>query len=122
MWVTYVTPRTRRLSPTNLFPDPGGVIERLALSTVLLLFESILILSLERPVAVLTTGAVIAVPVFYVAKVFRITTIFVESVCRTEKPSLTGQLLYPVADYFLVQWPSLAPRYGRKAQFRGRLL
>lgn len=33
--------------------------------------------------------------------------LFVESFCRVEKLSLSGRLLYPIADKFIVQWPQL---------------
>lgn len=39
--------------------------------------------------------------------------VFVESVCRVRTLSLTGKLLYPVADAFVVQWPDLQRRYPR---------
>lgn len=34
--------------------------------------------------------------------------VFVESFCRVESVSLSGRLLYPVVDEFVVQWPQLA--------------
>ncbi|RAL09495.1 glycosyltransferase family protein [Aspergillus homomorphus CBS 101889] len=43
---------------------------------------------------------------------FRLRTIFVESWARVTTLSLSGKLLLPFADRFLVQWPDLA---GRKA-------
>lgn len=39
--------------------------------------------------------------------------VFVESFCRVHTLSLTGRLLYPVADAFVVQWPDLQRRYPR---------
>jgi beta-1,4-N-acetylglucosaminyltransferase len=39
--------------------------------------------------------------------------VFVESVCRVTSLSVTGLLLYPVADRFLVQWPQLQQRWPR---------
>jgi beta-1,4-N-acetylglucosaminyltransferase len=46
--------------------------------------------------------------------------IFVESFCRVDSLSLTGKLLYPVCDRFIVQWPSLAKKY-KKAEYLGIL-
>ncbi len=37
--------------------------------------------------------------------------VFVESVCRTEGLSITGRVLYLLADRFLVQWPALQTRF-----------
>jgi len=39
--------------------------------------------------------------------------VFVESFCRVQRLSLTGRLLYPIADRFLVQWPQLAAKHKR---------
>ena len=46
---------------------------------------------------------------------------FVESFARVQRLSLTGRLLYPVADVFLVQWPALAKQYPR-ARYAGILI
>lgn len=76
----------------------------------------------ERPRVIVSTGSEIAIPFFYLAKLLRMKTIFVESCCRVVRPSLTGRIVYPVADIFLVQWPSLLEHYGRRARYRGSLL
>jgi beta-1,4-N-acetylglucosaminyltransferase len=47
--------------------------------------------------------------------------IFVETVARVHRLSLTGKILYLFADRFLVQWPELAERY-QCAEFYGRLV
>ncbi|KAJ2714462.1 metalloprotease [Coemansia spiralis] len=39
--------------------------------------------------------------------------IYVESFARVHSLSLSGRLLYPLADRFVVQWPSLAKKYPR---------
>lgn len=40
----------------------------------------------------------------------RVKVIFVESFCRVQSLSLTGRLLYYLADRFVVQWPGLVER------------
>ncbi|GJP59332.1 hypothetical protein CLOP_g10463 [Closterium sp. NIES-67] len=49
--------------------------------------------------------------------------VFVESVARVEKLSLTGKLLHrlAIADRFFVQWPELASRY-KGTRYVGRLM
>mmetsp|Transcript_6563 Transcript_6563/g.9655 ORF Transcript_6563/g.9655 Transcript_6563/m.9655 type:complete len:302 (-) Transcript_6563:171-1076(-) len=42
-------------------------------------------------------------------KVFR--TIFIESLCRVKTLSLSGKLVYPIVDSFVVHWPSLMERH-----------
>lgn len=98
---------------------PAGVILTLIWNSFLLFG----ILLKERPKVLFSTGAEIAIPAFYLAKVlFRTKLIFLESLTRIEKPSLTGKWLYPITDLFLVQEPDLLPFYGPKAVFQGNLL
>lgn len=40
----------------------------------------------------------------------RVRVVFVESLCRVHSLSLTGRLLYYLADRFVVQWPGLVDR------------
>jgi beta-1,4-N-acetylglucosaminyltransferase len=50
-----------------------------------------------------------------------IRTIYVESFARTKTLSLSGRILYPLVDRFLVQWPRLKEMYPR-AEYRGLLV
>ncbi|MFO7976408.1 MAG: PssD/Cps14F family polysaccharide biosynthesis glycosyltransferase [Candidatus Hydrogenedentota bacterium] len=76
----------------------------------------------ERPDMVVSTGAEIAIPVMLVAKWFRLPTVYIECGAQVATPSLTGRLMYWLADRFYVQWPELGPAYGPRAMFRGSLV
>lgn len=52
----------------------------------------------------------LAAAVLRCAGIVRTRIIFVESVCRVTSLSLTGRLLYPIADEVQVQWPELQQR------------
>lgn len=80
------------------------------------------ILMEERPDLIISTGSEIAIPVFYIAWILSIKTMFIESLCRVKEPSLTGKIVYPVAGTFLVQWVELQAKFGRKAQYWGNVL
>lgn len=81
------------------------------------------ILKNETPRVLITTGAGVAVPVCFLGKfIFRSKLIFIESFSRIKRPSLTGRILYPIADLFFVQWKYLLKKYGDKAIYRGSLL
>ena len=81
------------------------------------------ILKNENPGVVITTGAGVAVPVCFLTKfIFRSKLIFIESFSRIRRPSLTGRILYPIADLFIVQWRYLLKKYGDKAIYGGSLL
>jgi UDP-N-acetylglucosamine:LPS N-acetylglucosamine transferase len=80
------------------------------------------ILFRERPKVILSLGAEIAVPFFYIGRAMGIKTIFIESWCRVEDLSITGKLVYPIADAFWVQWPQLLKVCGPKARFMGAIV
>lgn len=62
------------------------------------------VLRKERPDAVISTGAAVAVPFFIIAKVLGIKTVFIECYDRITMPTLTGRMCYPMSDLFVVQW------------------
>ena len=62
----------------------------------------------ERPRALLTTGAGVAVPFAWMAKLLRIPVIYIESFTRIEGLSLSGRMIKPIAARTYVQWPELA--------------
>jgi UDP-N-acetylglucosamine:LPS N-acetylglucosamine transferase len=61
----------------------------------------------ERPSAILTTGADIAVPFAWVGRLYGARVIYVESFTRAETVSLSCKLIRPVAHDIYVQWPEL---------------
>jgi UDP-N-acetylglucosamine:LPS N-acetylglucosamine transferase len=75
----------------------------------------------DRPEAILSTGAGLAVPFFVIGKLLRIRLVYVESVTRIETISLSGRLVYRLADRFFVQWPQAAER-RRRAVYAGGVL
>lgn len=74
----------------------------------------------ERPAVILSTGAALAFPFFLVGKLFGLRLVYVESLTRIDSLSLTGRLVYPLADAFFVQWPDAAG--PKRARFVGGLL
>lgn len=75
----------------------------------------------ERPDVILCTGAALAVPFFLVGRLLGVRLVYVESLTRTESLSLSGRIVYPLANDFFVQWPEAARKY-RKATYAGSLL
>jgi UDP-N-acetylglucosamine:LPS N-acetylglucosamine transferase len=60
-----------------------------------------------RPQVVLTTGAGIAVPFAWVARLRGAQVVYVESLARIDGASLTYRLIAPIAARRYVQWPEL---------------
>jgi beta-1,4-N-acetylglucosaminyltransferase len=71
------------------------------------------ILRRERPSHMMSTGAAVAVPFFYLGRLFRARTIYLEVFDRIDSATLTGRLVGPVTDHFLVQWPEQLAAYPR---------
>ena len=78
------------------------------------------ILKKERPDVLVTTGALIAYPFCLLTKLRGGKVIYIESFARVNKKSLTGRLVYPFADLFIVQWESQVKHY-KKAIYGGCL-
>lgn len=76
------------------------------------------ILLKERPDIIVSTGASIAVNFVIAAKILGIRFLYVESISRSDELSLSGKLIYPLADEFYVQWQQLTVKYSR-AIFKG---
>ncbi|MDT2699058.1 PssD/Cps14F family polysaccharide biosynthesis glycosyltransferase [Enterococcus gallinarum] len=81
-------------------------------------FLAFRILRTEKPDIIISSGAAVAVPFFYLGKVFGSKTVYIEVFDRINKPTLTGKLVYPVTDKFIVQWKEMKKVYP-KAIFLG---
>lgn len=58
----------------------------------------------EKPNLIVSSGAAIAVPFFYIGKLFGAKLIYIEVFDRIDKPTVTGKIVYPITDKFIVQW------------------
>jgi hypothetical protein len=74
-----------------------------------------------RPRILLTTGAGVAVPFAWIARLHGATVVYVESLTRVERPSLSCRLIAPVAARVYAQWPDLTNTVSR-ARFVGNVL
>ena len=73
-----------------------------------------------KPDVILCSGPSMAIPLFWIAKLRGIKTIFLESWVRVHNKSQAGKFVYPITTIFIVQWKSMLHQYP-KAKFRGRL-
>lgn len=85
-------------------------------------YKTLKVLRKERPDLIISTGAQIAIPSFVIARFMRIKTIYIESWCRVKTKSGTGRILYHFSNLFLVQWPNLLKKYGKKARYEGGVI
>ena len=76
-------------------------------------FLAIKLLHKERPDLIISSGAAVAVPFFYLGKLMGAKTIYIEVFDRIDKSTLTGKLVYPVTDKFIVQWEEMKKVYKK---------
>ena len=82
-------------------------------------FLAIKIIRKEKPKLIISSGAGVAVPFFYIGKIFGAKTIFIEVFDRIDKPTITGKLVYPVTDIFIVQWEETKKVYPKAINLGG---
>ena len=70
-----------------------------------------------RPKTIITTGTHTAVPMCYIGKLFRRKIIYIESFAKRTSPTLSGKMVYPIADIFIVQWESMLSIYPKAKCF-----
>lgn len=71
-----------------------------------------------KPQYIITTGTHTAVPICYIGKLFRTKIIFIETFANRNTKTLSGKIIYPIADLFIVQWEEMLKLYP-KATFVG---
>ena len=68
------------------------------------IIKSFIIFLKQRPDIIITTGTHTAVPMCYIAKIFRKKVIFIETFANRNTKTVAGKLVYTIADVFVVQW------------------
>lgn len=96
-------------------------------STVLSFVHSVPLVCRAWPDLVLCNGPGTCIPICAVAYLIKfiglhdVKLVYVESICRVEALSLSGKLLYYIADQMVVQWPELQTKYPRTT-YLGRII
>ncbi len=73
-----------------------------------------------NPKVIVTTGTHTAVPMCYIGKMFGAKIIFIETFANRNTKTLSGKLVYPIADLFIVQWKEMKELYP-KAVYGGAI-
>ena len=84
------------------------------------IIESLLVLLKERPDLIISTGADVAVATCIIGKLLGKKLIYVESGGYVKSKSLSGRIIYPFADLFIVQWEPALKNFP-EAQYGGPL-
>ena len=67
----------------------------------------------EKPDVIISSGAAVAVPFFYLGKLMGKKLIYIEVFDRIDKPTVTGKMVYPITDRFIVQWEEMKKVYPK---------
>ncbi|HEW7290315.1 TPA: UDP-N-acetylglucosamine--LPS N-acetylglucosamine transferase [Streptococcus pneumoniae] len=112
-WVTFDKEDTRSILGNETFYPchypTNRNLKNLIKNTVL----AFNILRKERPDVIISSGAAVAVPFFYLGKLFGAKTVYIEVFDRIDAPTLTGKIVYPVTDKFIVQWEEMKKVYPK---------
>lgn len=73
----------------------------------------------EKPDILISSGAAVAVPFFYLAKLMGKKLVYIEVYDRIDKPTLTGKMIYPIVDAFFVQWEEMKQVYPKAINLGG---
>ncbi len=66
-----------------------------------------------RPNIIITTGTHTAVPMCYIGKMFQSKIIFIETFANQSTKTLSGKMIYPIANLFVVQWEEMLKLYPK---------
>ena len=66
-----------------------------------------------KPNIIISTGTHTTVPMCYFGKLFRKKIIYIETYANITKKTLSGTLIYPISDLFIVHWEQMQKLYPR---------
>ncbi len=82
-------------------------------------FLAIKILIKEKPDIIISSGAASAIPFFYIGKLLGSKLIYIEVYDRISTPTLTGKIVYPITDKFILQWEEQKKYYPKGINIGG---
>ena len=66
-----------------------------------------------RPKYIVTTGTHTVIPICYLGKLFGTKIIFIETFASINRKTLSGKMIYPISDLFIVQWEEMLKHYPK---------
>ena len=77
------------------------------------ILKSLVLFIKIKPDIVITTGTHTAVPMCYIAHLFKKKVVFIETYANVTTKTLSGKLVYKIADLFVVQWEEMKKLYPK---------
>lgn len=76
-------------------------------------FKSLFYYLKIKPKVIITTGTHTAVPMCYIGKIFGSKIIFIETFANKNTRTLSGRMVYPISDLFIIQWKEMQQLYPK---------
>jgi len=111
-WITTASALREMLSKYGQVYIAGECNREHLLRVIVVLLRCARIVFRERPDVVISTGAAVGCITCFFSKLFGAKVVWIDSITNVERISLSGRLVRPIADLFLVQWPELAKKYS----------
>ncbi|MDV7757571.1 PssD/Cps14F family polysaccharide biosynthesis glycosyltransferase [Liquorilactobacillus mali] len=112
-WVTFDKEDARGVLKNESFYPCYFPTNRSLKALIVNTFRAIKILWREKPDLIISSGAAVAVPFFYIGKLMGIKLVYVEVFDRIDKATMTGKLVYPITDLFIVEWEEMKKVYPK---------
>lgn len=77
------------------------------------ILKSLLLFIKIRPKYIVSTGTHTAVPMCYIGKICRNKIIFIETFANRNTKTLSGKMVYPISNLFIVQWEEMLKLYPK---------
>lgn len=81
--------------------------------------KSLILFIKLRPDVVITTGTHTAVPMCYIAHLFKKKVVFIETFANVTTRTMSGNIVYKIADLFVVQWGEMKKLYPNAVYLGG---
>ena len=112
-WVTFDKEDARSLLKDekmySVYYPSNRSIKALLINT----WRALRILPKEKPDLIISSGAAPAIPFFWIGKLMGAKTVYIEVFDRIDKPTITGKLVYPIVDQFIVEWEEMKKVYPK---------
>jgi len=117
----YVTEKTQFEAKAKYFMKQTDLKDKLMIFKMIYnMFVAIKIWIKEKPDFVITTGTIVAYPLYILAIIFHKKFVFIETFGRANMPTVAGKMMEKHSDLFIVQWESQKKHY-KKAIYGGCL-
>lgn len=112
-WVTFDKEDARSLLQGEKFYPCYYPSNRSIKALIINTWRALKILLREKPDVIISSGAAVAVPFFWIGKLFGAKTIYIEVFDRIDASTITGKMCYLVTDKFIVEWEEMKKVYPK---------